>query len=222
MSERSKARATEHAVLQVLESARLDWQLMEFLVNLGSTHSIVRKFVDDLEAEYRRQCEDQKPSAKIETTCPSLPSQVKGYNFTERVRKVFSMARQEALRLGHEYVGTEHLLLGLLKEGEGVAAAALQNLSVDLDEVEHQIERTVLTGKPGQAIGPDIPYTSRAQKALQLAMQEAREILHHSYVGTEHILLGLIREEKGIAGQTLIQNGVTLEAVRTEILRLLG
>src|SRR5919205_1004328 len=115
-----------------------------------------------------------------------------GYNFTDRVRKVLQMAREEAARLHHEYVGTEHILLGLIREGEGAAAA-----------------------------GPDLPYTSRAKKVLELAMTEARE-LNHSYVGTEHLLLGLLREEKGIAAQVLTDAGVNLEQSRAETLRLLG
>ena len=85
-----------------------------------------------------------------------------GYNFTERVRKVLAMAREEAARLHHEYVGTEHILLGLIREGEGVAAAVLQNLSVDLDEIQQKIEETVKKGKAAQTTGPDLPYTSRA------------------------------------------------------------
>src|SRR5215217_4657386 len=144
-----------------------------------------------------------------------------GYNFTERVRKVLAMAREEAARLHHEYVGTEHILLGLIREGEGVAAAVLQNLSVDLDEVQQKIEETVKKGKAAAAAGPDLPYTSRAKKVLELAMTEARE-LNHSYVGTEHLLLGLLREEKGIAAQVLTDAGVNLEQSRAETLRLLG
>jgi ATP-dependent Clp protease ATP-binding subunit ClpC len=144
-----------------------------------------------------------------------------GYNFTERVRKVLAMAREEAARLHHEYVGTEHILLGLIREGEGVAAAVLQNLSVDLDDIQQKIEETVKKGKAAQAAGPDLPYTSRAKKVLELAMSEARE-LNHSYVGTEHLLLGLLREEKGIAAQVLTDAGVNLDAARAETLRLLG
>jgi ATP-dependent Clp protease ATP-binding subunit ClpC len=144
-----------------------------------------------------------------------------GYNFTERVRKVLAMAREEAARLHHEYVGTEHILLGLIREGEGVAAAVLNNLSVDLEEIQQKIEETVKKGKAAQASGPDLPYTSRAKKVLELAMGEARE-LNHSYVGTEHLLLGLLREEKGIAAQVLTEAGVNLEAARAETLRLLG
>ncbi|MEJ7811258.1 MAG: ATP-dependent Clp protease ATP-binding subunit [Gemmatimonadaceae bacterium] len=144
-----------------------------------------------------------------------------GYNFTERVRKVLAMAREEAARLHHEYVGTEHILLGLIREGEGVAAAVLQNLSIDLDEIQQKIEEQVKKGKATQATGPDLPYTSRAKKVLELAMSEARE-LNHSYVGTEHLLLGLLREEKGIAAQVLTDIGVNLDTARAETLRLLG
>ncbi|MGH7631648.1 MAG: ATP-dependent Clp protease ATP-binding subunit [Gemmatimonadales bacterium] len=144
-----------------------------------------------------------------------------GYNFTDRVRKVLQMAREEAARLHHEYVGTEHILLGLIREGEGVAAAVLQNLNVDLEEIQQKIEETVKKGKAAAAAGPDLPYTSRAKKVLELAMTEARE-LNHSYVGTEHLLLGLLREEKGIAAQVLNDAGVTLEQSRAETLRLLG
>src|SRR6476646_3151785 len=148
-------------------------------------------------------------------------AEMNGYNFTERVRKVLAMAREEAARLHHEYVGTEHILLGLIREGEGVAAAVLQNLSVDLDDIQQKIEETVKKGKAAQAAGPDLPYTSRAKKVLELAMSEARE-LNHSYVGTEHLLLGLLREEKGIAAQVLTDAGVNLDAARAETLRLLG
>jgi ATP-dependent Clp protease ATP-binding subunit ClpC len=144
-----------------------------------------------------------------------------GYNFTDRVRKVLQMAREEAARLHHEYVGTEHILLGLIREGEGVAAAVLTNLNVDLDDIQQKIEETVKKGKAAAAAGPDLPYTSRAKKVLELAMSEARE-LNHSYVGTEHLLLGLLREEKGIAAQVLTDAGVNLEQAKAETLRLLG
>src|SRR5689334_23662524 len=144
-----------------------------------------------------------------------------GYNFTERVRKVLAMAREEAARLHHEYVGTEHILLGLIREGEGVAATVLQNLSVELDEVQQKIEETVKKGKAAQTTGPDLLYTSRAKKVFELAMSEARE-LNHSYVGREELLLGLLREEKGIAAQVLTDAGVNLDAARAETLRILG
>src|SRR2546422_10445921 len=122
-----------------------------------------------------------------------------GYNFTDRVRKVLQMAREEAARLHHEYVGTEHILLGLIREGEGVAAAVLTNLNVDLEEIQQKIEETVKKGKTAAAAGPDPPDTSRAKKVLQVAVTEAPE-LKHSYVGTEHLPFGPLRVEKGIAG----------------------
>jgi ATP-dependent Clp protease ATP-binding subunit ClpC len=142
------------------------------------------------------------------------------YNFTDRVRKVLAMAREEAIRLQHDYVGTEHVLLGLIREGEGVAAAVLSNLNVDLDAVHEGVEESVRPGKATIALG-ELPYTSRAKKVLEYAMAEARE-LNHSYVGTEHLLLGLLREEKGIAAQVLNSLGVTLEEARSETLRILG
>lgn len=147
---------------------------------------------------------------------------VNGYNFTDRVRKVLQMAREEAARLHHEYVGTEHILLGLIREGEGVAAAVLTNLNVDSEVIQQAIEETIKKGKAADiAAGADLPYTSRAKKVLELAMSEARE-LNHSYVGTEHLLLGLLREEKGIAAQVLRDAGIDLQKARAETLRLLG
>jgi ATP-dependent Clp protease ATP-binding subunit ClpA len=131
------------------------------------------------------------------------------------------MAREEAVRLHHEYVGTEHILLGLIREGEGVAATVLQNLSVELDDIQQKIDETVKRGNPAQTTGPDLPYTSRGKKVLELAMAEAREV-NHSYVGTEHLLLGLLREQKGIAAQVLHDAGVTSEDARAEMLRILG
>jgi ATP-dependent Clp protease ATP-binding subunit ClpC len=142
------------------------------------------------------------------------------YNFTDRVRKVLAMAREEAIRLQHDYVGTEHILLGLIREGEGVAAAVLMNLNVDLEQIHERIEESVRKGKATIALG-ELPYTSRAKKVVEYAMAEARE-LNHSYVGTEHLLLGLLREEKGIAAQVLNSLGVSLEEARAETLKLLG
>ena len=142
------------------------------------------------------------------------------YNFTDRVRKVLAMAREEAIRLQHDYVGTEHILLGLIREGEGVAAAVLTNLSVDLSQIHERVEESVRKGKATIALG-ELPYTSRAKKVLEFAMAEAREF-NHSYVGTEHLLLGLLREEKGIAAQVLNSLGVSLEEARAETLKVLG
>jgi hypothetical protein len=142
-----------------------------------------------------------------------------GYNFTDRSRIVLQMAREEAARLQHNYVGTEHMLLGLIAEGEGVAAAVLTNLNVDLDGIRRKVEEVVKIGD-GTTPGPDLPYSSRAKKVLEFAMSEARE-LESDYVGTEHLLLGLMREEKGIAAQVLQDTGLTTETTRRETLRLL-
>ena len=130
------------------------------------------------------------------------------------------MAREEAIRLQHDYVGTEHILLGLIREGEGVASAVLQTLSVDLDQIHERVEESVRKGKATISLG-ELPYTSRAKKVLEFAMAEARDF-NHSYVGTEHLLLGLLREEKGIAAQVLNSLGVTLDEAREETLKVLG
>lgn len=164
-----------------------------------------------------------------------------GFNFTERVRKVLQHAREEAIDLRHEYVGTEHILLALV-DGGGVAEAVLTNLGVNPDVVRQRVLDVV---KPGAADGssrttsntggilgaiastigwqPDteLPYTSRAKKTLELSMSEARS-LNHSYVGTEHLLLGVMREEKGIAAQVLMSMGLAIDSVRDEVLRVLG
>jgi len=141
-------------------------------------------------------------------------------NFTDRVRKVLSMAREEATRLRHDYVGTEHILLGLIREGEGVAAAILTNLNADLEELRNRIEERVESGKSDMT-ADEVPYTTRAKKVLEFSVAEARS-LKHSYVGTEHLLLGLLREEKGVAAQVLEEVDVTIDVARNETIRLLG
>ncbi len=141
-------------------------------------------------------------------------------NFTDRVRKVLSMAREEATRLNHDYVGTEHILLGLIREGEGVAAAILTNLNVDLEELRGRTEERVEPGKSDMT-ADEVPYTTRAKKVLEFSVAEARS-LKHSYVGTEHLLLGLLREEKGVAAQVLEEAGVSIDLARQETIRLLG
>lgn len=143
-----------------------------------------------------------------------------GYNFSDQVRKALQSARKEAARLDHDYVGTEHLLLGLLLQIESVAMAVLLNLEVSWDEVKAELEKRVPRGQ-SNSHDSEIPYTSRAKKVLEMAMMEARE-LDHTYVGTEHILLGLIKEEKGVAAQVLQSFGVVLKNAREETLRLLG
>ncbi|MCU0652037.1 MAG: ATP-dependent Clp protease ATP-binding subunit [Candidatus Omnitrophica bacterium] len=140
--------------------------------------------------------------------------------FTERARKVIILAKEEARRFNHDYIGTEHILLGLIREGEGVAAAVLQKLGVSLENIRIEIEKLVQPGPATQIIG-DIPFTPRAKKALELAAEEARS-LGHNYIGTEHLLLGLIREGEGVASQVLLNLGLDLNAVRNEIMELLG
>ena len=146
---------------------------------------------------------------------------MQGYSFTERTKKVLAMARDEAKSLSHEYIGTEHMLLGLLREHEGVAATVLQNLDVDIDQIRESVLQVIKRGRPYSMSSADLPYTSRAKKVIELSMNEARQ-LHHSYVGTEHLLLGLLAEEKGIAAQVLTGAGLSLEVVRAETLRILG
>ncbi|MFI5230683.1 MAG: Clp protease N-terminal domain-containing protein, partial [Gemmatimonadales bacterium] len=143
-----------------------------------------------------------------------------GYNFTERVRKVLSMAREEAGRLHHEYVGTEHLLLGMLREGEGVGVTVLQNAGIDVDRLASKLEASVKHGETARS-APDLPYTSRAKKVLELAMDEARG-LNHSYVGTEHLLLGLVREGDGVAAKVLSSLNVELTKVRSAVEFIIG
>jgi len=140
--------------------------------------------------------------------------------FTERARKVLVLAKEEARRFSHDYIGTEHILLGLMREGEGVACAVLQNLGADLNRLKVEIEKLIHPGGIAQVLG-DIPFTPRAKKVLELAAEEARG-LGHNYIGTEHILLGLIREGEGIASQVLFGMGVDLARVRDEISGLLG
>ncbi|MCZ7648287.1 MAG: ATP-dependent Clp protease ATP-binding subunit [Planctomycetota bacterium] len=140
--------------------------------------------------------------------------------FTDRARKVMSLARQEAERLNHDYIGTEHVLLGLVKEGSGVAASVLENLNVDLDKVRMEVEKLVKPAPDVVTMG-QLPFTPRAKKVLEYAMDEARA-LDHNYVGTEHLLLGLLREQEGLAAQVLMNLTLKLEDVRQEVLEFLG
>ncbi len=148
--------------------------------------------------------------------------------FTDRARKVFQLANQEAQRFDHEYIGTEHILLGLLKEertghhmeSTGTAIKVLNNLDVDLRKIRLEVEKLMRPGLDMVTMGK-LPQTPRAKKVIEYSMEEARN-LNHNYVGTEHILLGLLREQEGIAGTVLMNLGLTLKAVREEVLNLLG
>jgi len=140
--------------------------------------------------------------------------------FTDRARKVMQLANQEAQRFNHEYIGTEHILLGLIKEGSGVAANVLKNLDIDLRKIRLEVEKLVQSGPDMVTMGK-LPQTPRAKKVIEYSMEEARN-LNHNYVGTEHILLGLLREQEGVAAQVLMNLGLKLEEVREEVLNLLG
>jgi ATP-dependent Clp protease ATP-binding subunit ClpA len=140
--------------------------------------------------------------------------------FTDRARNVMQFANQEAGRLCHEYIGTEHILLGLVKEGSGVAANVLKNLDVDLRKIRLEVEKLVQSGPEMVTMGK-LPQTPRAKKVIEYSMEEARN-LNHNYVGTEHILLGLLREQEGVAAQVLMNLGLKLEEVREEVLRILS
>ncbi len=138
--------------------------------------------------------------------------------FTDRAQRVVVLAQEEARTLNHNYIGTEHLLLGLVREGEGVAAKALESLGISLDEVRQQVEEII--GQGQEAPPGHIPFTPRAKKVMELAQREAND-LGHSYIGTEHLLLGLAREGEGVAAQVLVKLGADLARARQQTIQLL-
>jgi hypothetical protein len=139
--------------------------------------------------------------------------------FTDRARRVVVLAQEEAVGLQHNYIGTEHLLLGLIREREGIAARALEALGISLEAVRSEVEEIIGQGK--SAPTGQIPFTPRAKKVLELSLREALQ-LSHSYIGTEHILLGLIREGEGVAAQVLVKLGADLSRVRQQVIQLLS
>jgi ATP-dependent Clp protease ATP-binding subunit ClpA len=139
--------------------------------------------------------------------------------FTDRARRVVVFAQEEARLLNHNYIGTEHILLGLVHEGEGVGAMALKALGISLDDVREEVER--LTSKGTEALKAHVPFTPRAKKVLELSLREALQ-LAHNYIGTEHILLGLVQEGGGIGAQVLVTSGADLHTVRQKVLELLA
>ncbi|MEA2024260.1 MAG: Clp protease N-terminal domain-containing protein, partial [Actinomycetota bacterium] len=139
--------------------------------------------------------------------------------FTDRARRVVVLAQEEARLLNHNYIGTEHILLGLIHEGEGVAARALESMGISLESVRSQVVEII--GQGSQAPSGHIPFTPRAKKVLELSLREALQ-LGHNYIGTEHILLGLIREGEGVAAQVLQQLGAELHKVRQTVIQLLS
>jgi ATP-dependent Clp protease ATP-binding subunit ClpA len=138
--------------------------------------------------------------------------------FTERARRVVVLAQEEARRLNHNHIGTEHILLGLIHEGDGVAAASLESLGISLEAIREQIEGIIGQGRTAPA--GSIPYTPRARKVLELSLREALQLGHH-HIGTEHILLGLIREGRGAAAQVLVRLGADLARVREQVIQML-
>jgi ATP-dependent Clp protease ATP-binding subunit ClpC len=140
--------------------------------------------------------------------------------FTDRARKVMQLANQEARRLNHEYIGTEHILLGLVREGTGVAAKVLEILDIDLRKLRLEVEKIVQAGPDMVTMGK-LPPTPRAKKVVEYAIDEARK-LDQNFVGTEHLLLGLIRENEGVGAQVLLNLGLSLPLVRDEVLKLIG
>lgn len=140
--------------------------------------------------------------------------------FTERAKKVINLAREEAGRLGHDYIGTEHILLGLIREGGGVAAAVLENLGLDLERIKLEVEKSITMGGGTLTLG-EVPFTPRAKRVLELAVEEA-QTLGHNYIGTEHLLLGLIREGEGVASKVLEQFNLRIDKAREMTIYLLG
>jgi ATP-dependent Clp protease ATP-binding subunit ClpA len=141
--------------------------------------------------------------------------------FTDHARKVMALANSNARRFGHEYVGTEHILLGLVEEGQGVAANVLKNLGLDLRKLRQEVEVIVQGGPRIEVVLRTFPLTPRAKKIIEYAREESLK-LGHSYVGSEHLLLGTLREQDGVAAQVLLNLGLTLQGVRNEVLNLLG
>jgi ATP-dependent Clp protease ATP-binding subunit ClpC len=139
--------------------------------------------------------------------------------FTDRARRAVVFAQEEARLLDHNYIGTEHILLGLIHEGEGVAARALEAMGIGLDAVRQQVEEMI--GRGQHTPSGHIPFTPRAKKVLELSLREALQ-LGHTYIGTEHILLGLIREGDGVAAQVLVRLGADLDRTRQHVIRLLA
>ena len=139
--------------------------------------------------------------------------------FTERARRVVVLAQQEARMLNHNYIGTEHILLGLIREGDGVAARALTTMGISLDAVRQAVEDIIGRGTQAPSEG-HIPFTPQAKKVLELALTESKALGHH-YIGTEHILLGLIRQGDGVAEQVLVKLGADLHRVRQQVIQLL-
>jgi ATP-dependent Clp protease ATP-binding subunit ClpC len=140
--------------------------------------------------------------------------------FTDRARKVMALARKEAQRFNHDFIGTEHILLGIIREGGGTAVAVVTRLGLELEQICKEVEKSMEAG-PYQVTMGQLPFTPRAKRSLELAMEEATD-LGHDYIGSEHLLLGLLREGDGVAGQALRALGLEVDTVRKEVVSILG
>ncbi|MBV9688985.1 MAG: helix-turn-helix domain-containing protein [Ktedonobacteraceae bacterium] len=221
---------------EVAEYLRVDVVTVRRLINRGEltayrVGSEYRFAQADLEAYLQRQRvaggEEEGPAQEERSSFAMPKLWVKDRQgdrdrfdrFTERARKVLTLAQKEAQHFRHNYIGTEHLLLGLISEGGGVAAKVLANLGVELDKVRNTVE--FIIGRGDRIVLGEIGLTPRAKKAIELAVDEARRLNHH-YIGTEHLLLGLLREGSGVAAGVLESLGVNMERARTETLRVLS
>ena len=187
---------TEHILLGLIHEG--EGVAAKALESLGISLEAVRQQVEEIIGQGQ-----QAPSGHIP--------------FTPRAKKVLELALREATQLGHAHIGTEHILLGLIHEGEGVAAKALESLGIALEGVRQQVEEII--GQGQQAPSGHIPFTPRAKKVLELSLREALQ-LNHDYIGTEHILLGLVREGEGVAAQVLVTLGGSLSRVRDKVIEL--
>ena len=212
---------TEHILLGLLREH--EGLAAQVLLSLGLQIEQVRGEVLRLEGEKEPLMEREPITLEDKGEKKPLIKR-RGLNmfqrFTDRARKVMALANQEAQRFNHEYIGTEHILLGLVKEGSGVGAAVLKNLEVDIKKLRLEVDRLVKSGPDMVTMGK-LPQTPRAKQVIKYAIEGA-ESLNHNYVGTEHILLGLLRESEGKAAQILINLGLKLEDVRQEVLNLIG
>jgi ATP-dependent Clp protease ATP-binding subunit ClpA len=195
---------TEHLLLGLLRQQ--EGAAAEVLLNLGHRLGDIRQVVLTVLGHH--------------TPPPKMQGSHMYERFTDRARKVMQLANQEAQRLNHEYIGTEHILLGLVKEGDGVAANILKNLDADLRKIRLEVEKIAQAG-PDWVHPGKLPQTPHAKRVIEYSIEEARK-LEHKYVGTEHLLLGLLREKEGVAAQVLVNMGLRLEDVREEVLELLG
>jgi len=214
---------TEHLLLGLL--CEHDGVAAQVLMNLGLTFERARAKVLDVLGQGVSPNETTTDSVKnridaIAGRSTDQKVQVLYERFTDRSRKVMALANQEAQRFNHEYIGTEHILLGLVKEGSGVGANVLKNLGIDLHKVRLEVEKFIKSG-PEWVVTGKLPQTPRAKRVIEFAIVEARG-LNHNYVGSEHLLLGLIEEHEGVAAHVLMNLGLTLEQLRGAVLNLLG